>query len=222
MSGATLQIGPPHAGRTLDTDRRFRPMGGVSLPEAVAAAMDDPRQRRDGDRRLLLPSRSSGLGLRDAIERWRQSVEDWQVELAEARAVGEDVHLDDPAVSNREAADRERLPVPECDDAGGAVDERRPHLEVGARECDRLAGDGGRAVVDPRGPDGKGPCVRPLDNVGTSRFAFRELSMFSATRATTVVSHPSRFSTPLASRRLSRSHASCSASSASLSDPSIR
>ena len=42
------------------------------------------------------------------------------------------------------------------------------------------------------------------------------------TRATTVVSQPPRFSTALVSERLSRSHASCTASSASLSEPSIR
>src|SRR5206468_5716320 len=38
---------------------------------------------------------------------------------------------------------------------------------------------------------------------------------------TTVVSHPPRFSISAASDRLSRSHASCTASSASFNDPSI-
>jgi hypothetical protein len=42
------------------------------------------------------------------------------------------------------------------------------------------------------------------------------------TRATTVVSHPPRFSTALVSERLRRSQDSCTASSASLSEPSIR
>jgi hypothetical protein len=42
------------------------------------------------------------------------------------------------------------------------------------------------------------------------------------TRATTVVSHPPRFSTPLVPTRLSRSQDSCTASSASLTEPSIR
>ena len=46
--------------------------------------------------------------------------------------------------------------------------------------------------------------------------------MFSETRATTVVSQPPRFSTWFASVRLSRSQASWTASSASLSEPSIR
>jgi hypothetical protein len=46
--------------------------------------------------------------------------------------------------------------------------------------------------------------------------------MFSETRATTVVSQPSRFSTSLVSARLRRSQASWTASSASLSEPSIR
>jgi hypothetical protein len=42
------------------------------------------------------------------------------------------------------------------------------------------------------------------------------------TRATTVVSHALRFSTSLVFDRLSRSQVSCTASSASLSEPSIR
>jgi hypothetical protein len=46
--------------------------------------------------------------------------------------------------------------------------------------------------------------------------------MLSDTRATTVVSHADRFSISPASDRLSRSQASCTASSASLSEPSIR
>jgi hypothetical protein len=46
--------------------------------------------------------------------------------------------------------------------------------------------------------------------------------MFSETRATTVVSQPPRFSSALASVRFSRSHVSCTASSASLKEPSIR
>ena len=46
--------------------------------------------------------------------------------------------------------------------------------------------------------------------------------MFSDTRATTVVSHPPRFSTWLESERASRSQASWTASSASLIEPSIR
>ena len=46
--------------------------------------------------------------------------------------------------------------------------------------------------------------------------------MFSDTRPTTVVSQPPRFSISSASERLSRSQASWTASSASLSEPSIR
>jgi hypothetical protein len=42
------------------------------------------------------------------------------------------------------------------------------------------------------------------------------------TRETTVVSHPPRFSTVLVSERLSRSQASCTASSASSREPSMR
>ena len=71
--------------------------------------------------------------------------------------------------------------------------------------------------------------VRPVDErignrpaSGSSRRAVRERSMFSDTRATTVVSHPPRFSISSLSVRLSRSHASWTASSDSLSEPSIR
>jgi hypothetical protein len=46
--------------------------------------------------------------------------------------------------------------------------------------------------------------------------------MFIDTRATSIVNHPPRFSTLLVSLRLSRSHVSWSASSASVSDPSSR
>jgi hypothetical protein len=42
------------------------------------------------------------------------------------------------------------------------------------------------------------------------------------TLATTVVSHPARFCTSLAPERLTRSQDSCTASSASVSEPSIR
>ena len=50
----------------------------------------------------------------------------------------------------------------------------------------------------------------------------RDRSMFRQTRATIVVSHPPRFSTSLAPARLTRSQASWTASSASVSEPSIR
>jgi hypothetical protein len=56
---------------------------------------------------------------------------------------------------------------------------------------------------------------------GSSRRALRERSTLSDTRATTVVSHARRFSTSLVSDRLSRSQLSWTASSASLSEPSI-
>src|SRR5207245_5664101 len=57
---------------------------------------------------------------------------------------------------------------------------------------------------------------------GSSRRELRERSMSRHTRATTVVSHPPRFWMPLASERLNRSQASWTASSASVSEPSIR
>jgi hypothetical protein len=46
--------------------------------------------------------------------------------------------------------------------------------------------------------------------------------MFSDTRETTVVSQPPRLSMSAAPVRLSRSHASCTASSASPREPSMR
>lgn len=46
--------------------------------------------------------------------------------------------------------------------------------------------------------------------------------MSRQTRPTTVVSQPPRFVMPSESDRLSRSHDSCTASSASVSEPSIR
>lgn len=103
-----------------------RLFGGASLPREAAV---------------------TAFGMRSRM--WRRSIEDCQVDLPEALGVGEDVHLDDPAVSNREAGDREQLSVPERDGAGRAVDERRPHLDVEAREADRLAGHVGRAPDHP-------------------------------------------------------------------------
>jgi hypothetical protein len=46
--------------------------------------------------------------------------------------------------------------------------------------------------------------------------------MFRQIRAVTVISQPPRFWTSLVSLRLSRIQVSCTASSASLADPSIR
>jgi hypothetical protein len=58
--------------------------------------------------------------------------------------------------------------------------------------------------------------------IGSSRREARELSMFSATRATIVVSQPPRFSTPSAPERLSRSQVCCTASAALLAEPRTR
>ncbi len=65
---------------------------------------------------------------------------------------------------------------------------------------------------------GSGSCR----SIGCSRRAVRERSMLSDTRATTVVSQALRLSMASASERLSRSQASCTASSASVREPSIR
>ena len=62
----------------------------------------------------------------------------------------------------------------------------------------------------------------PAASSDSSRRDVRERSMSRQTRATTRVSQPPRFSTLLVSARLRRSHASCTASSASLTEPSMR
>ncbi len=59
-------------------------------------------------------------------------------------------------------------------------------------------------------------------SMGSSRREARERSMLRQTRLTTVVSQPARFLTSLTSAWLSLSQVSCTASSASLSEPSIR
>ena len=69
----------------------------------------------------------------------------------------------------------------------------------------------------PGGPGGPGRA-----SSGSSRRDLRARSMSRHTRATTVVSHPFRFSTPSAWVRLTCSQASCTASSASAADPSMR
>jgi hypothetical protein len=65
---------------------------------------------------------------------------------------------------------------------------------------------------------GSGTCT----SKGSSRRDARVRSMSRHTRATTVVSHPRKLSTPLTSVRLNRIHASWTASSASPTDPSMR
>lgn len=57
---------------------------------------------------------------------------------------------------------------------------------------------------------------------GCSPREVRERSVSRHTRPTTVVSQPPRLPMPSPPARLSRSHASCTASSASLSEPSMR
>ncbi len=59
-------------------------------------------------------------------------------------------------------------------------------------------------------------------SIGSSRRDLRDLSMLRDTRPTTVVSQPPRFSISSASERLSRIQVSWTASSASLSEPSMR
>jgi hypothetical protein len=125
---------------------------------------------------------------------------------------------------------------------GGALDNRRDLIEGHAedvvqhereplRRRQRLEHD------EQREPDGIGEerLVLRIDSVRSIEkqvreppgerlvsAALRERSMFSEIRATTVVSQAPRFSSSIASVRFSLSHASCTASSASLSEPSIR
>jgi hypothetical protein len=58
--------------------------------------------------------------------------------------------------------------------------------------------------------------------IGSSRRDLRERSMSRQIRAITVVNHPPRLSTAAVSVRPSRSQASCTASSTSAVEPSIR
>lgn len=71
---------------------------------------------------LLIPLTALGARLLSASRRGGLSVEGCQVELVEALGVREEVHCDDPSVSDREARYGERLPVPERDRACRAVD----------------------------------------------------------------------------------------------------
>ncbi|MDH6114703.1 hypothetical protein P3T36_001055 [Kitasatospora sp. MAP12-15] len=68
---------------------------------------------------------------------------------------------------------------------------------------------------------GSGTCTSS-PSIGSSRRDLRVRSMSRQIRPTTVVSQPPRLCTSLVSERLSRSQASWTASSASLSEPSIR
>ncbi len=61
-----------------------------------------------------------------------------------------------------------------------------------------------------------------VSSIGCSRRAVRERSRSRQMRPVTVVSHPPRLSISPVSTRPSLSHASCTASSASASEPSMR
>ena len=79
-----------------------------------------------------------------------RSVEDLEIDLGESLRVDEEVELDDPALVDREGADRERDAPPVRDDAGRAVDERLSDGEPRLAKDGRLAGDVGRATDDAR------------------------------------------------------------------------
>jgi len=91
-------------------------------------------------------------------------------------------------------------------------------VEDHERETDRVGQQ--RLLLGSIPSPGFGPGT--CSSRGCSRRDLRECSMFRHTRATTVVSQPPMFSTPLASERVSRSQASWTASSASAREPSIR
>ena len=124
-----------------------------------------------------------------------------------------------PPDDRRDVVERDREDVVEDErDALG----RGESVEDGQqREADRVAEDRlvlGVDAVPPGCTIGSATCV----SSGASRRVRRERSRFRHTRPTTVVSQARMFSTSLVSVRLSRIQASWTASSASLSEPSIR
>jgi hypothetical protein len=74
----------------------------------------------------------------------------------------------------------------------------------------------------PRSPTGLMTGSGRCTSRDSTRRTSRERSILRQTRATIVVNHPPRFSTTLVSARLTRSQASWTASSASVSEPNIR
>ena len=112
---------------------------------------------------------------------------------------------------------------------------RRRRRAARRRRVRRASGTRGRRAsrARPKSPS-KASCSGSMPSSGlrigsgtwvsrdASRRVLRERSMLRATRPTTVVSHARRLSTSLVSVRLSRIHASWTASSASVTEPSIR
>src|SRR5215203_607680 len=76
----------------------------------------------------------------------RSVVEDRQVELAQARGVGEYVDLDNLPARDREAHDRKRLSPWSCDESRGSVHECRSCKGGKPREGERLLGHRPRAA----------------------------------------------------------------------------
>jgi hypothetical protein len=87
------------------------------------------------------------------------------------------------------------------------------------REANRVTAD--RILCSGSTSSSSAPGSGNCTPAGSSR-RLRDRRMSRHTRPTTVVNHPLRFSTPLVRVRLSRNQASWTASSASLSDPSMR
>jgi ABC transporter DrrB family efflux protein len=83
-------------------------------------------------------------GRRDRL--FSSVVEDRQVEQAEPLGVREEVERDDPAVSHRHGADRERLPAAEADHPGNPVDQHGPDVQPELGVGERLARHRGSAT----------------------------------------------------------------------------
>src|SRR5215211_597286 len=107
-------------------------------------------------------ARSADSNAAVSTGRWRQLVEDRQVELPESLRVAEEVEFDDLAIPHRDGADRERLPVAEGDGPGNAVDQRRPNVQPDLGVAERLARDRRRAAYLPQAAR---PEILPQDDI---------------------------------------------------------
>ncbi len=81
-------------------------------------------------------------------KRWVSVAEEGQIELAQARGVGEYVDLDDPPVPDREAEDHKEPSTRGHDDSHRPVHERRPCGP--GTSLDRPLGHGRRTTDLPR------------------------------------------------------------------------
>ena len=198
------------------------------------------------------PFHRSGLGPRaavDSVHHVRVQDGDQRIEVAVAGGGEESVNgrplSGQVAIAGRRRGAADAAPGPAGELAGRlrrALDDRGDliewhvehvvqHVRQPFRRAERLHDDqqpepdrvGEQRLVLGAGPSagsmtGSGTCGPN----GSSGLLWRARSMFNDTRATIVVSHAPRLSTPLASARDTLSQASWTASSASVSEPSIR